>query len=114
MVYWIFKLTFPVGNANENIHFILVFLTSWQYYNIIEEIEWAIEEARKCGLPVAASMCIGKEGDVTGVSPGDCAVRMARAGADVGQAPFFVPVHFLNYCQDHNPRVIKLSNSKLK
>ena len=37
----------------------------------------------KSGLPVAASMCIGPEGDVTGVSSEDCAVRMARAGADM-------------------------------
>ena len=28
-------------------------------------------------------MCIGPEGDMHGVSVGDCAVRMARAGADV-------------------------------
>ena len=37
------------------------------------------------GLPVVASMCIGPDGDMSGVSCGQCAVRMARAGAHVGQ-----------------------------
>ncbi|XP_063609165.1 betaine--homocysteine S-methyltransferase 1-like isoform X1 [Penaeus indicus] len=64
-----------------------------EYYIYVEEIEWAIEEAKKYGLPVAASMCIGKEGDLTGVPPGECAVRMARAGADVvGVNCLFDPV----------------------
>ena len=46
-------------------------------------MEWAIEECVRSGLPVAASMCIGPEGDMHGVSAGDCAVRMARAGAGI-------------------------------
>lgn len=50
----------------------------------VEEIEWVIEELLKSGLPVAATMCIGPEGDYAGVSAGQCAVRMARAGANVG------------------------------
>jgi len=49
----------------------------------IEEMEWAIEVCKKAGLPIAATMCIGNEGDLHGVSPGDCAVRMTRAGADI-------------------------------
>ena len=32
---------------------------------------------------MCASMCIGPEGDLHGVPAGECAVRMARAGADV-------------------------------
>ena len=47
-------------------------------------MEWAIEECKKTTLPVAASMCIGPEGDMHGVSAAECAVRMARAGADIG------------------------------
>jgi betaine-homocysteine S-methyltransferase len=37
-----------------------------QYYERIVEMEWAIEECLKTNLPVAASMCIGPEGDTTG------------------------------------------------
>ena len=46
-------------------------------------MEWAIEECVRSGLPVAASMCIGPEGDMHGVSAGDCAVRMTKAGASI-------------------------------
>jgi len=54
-----------------------------EYFEHVEEIEWAIESLKKSGLPVCASMCIGPQGDVHGVSTGECAVRMAKAGADV-------------------------------
>jgi len=53
---------------------------SWQYFEHVEEMEWAIEVATSTSLPVAATMCIGPEGDMHGVSAGDCAVRMAKAG----------------------------------
>ena len=43
-------------------------------------MEWAIEVAMESGLPVAATMCIGPDGDMHGVTAGDCAVRMAKAG----------------------------------
>ena len=55
-----------------------------QYFEHIEEMEWAIEECKKTNLPVAASMCIGPDGDMHGVSTAECAIRMARAGADIG------------------------------
>ena len=48
-------------------------------------MEWAIEECLKTSLPVGASMCIGPEGDMHGVSAAECAIRMARAGAHIGQ-----------------------------
>jgi len=54
-----------------------------EYYEHIEEIEWAIEVLKESELPVCANMCIGPEGDMHGVSAGECAVRMAKAGADV-------------------------------
>ncbi|KAK4293996.1 hypothetical protein Pmani_033347 [Petrolisthes manimaculis] len=54
-----------------------------EFFHYVEEMEWAIEEARKSGLVVAASMSIGKWGDMAGVTPGQCAVRMAKAGAQV-------------------------------
>ena len=46
-------------------------------------MEWAIECCKQSQLPVCASMCIGPEGDMHGVSASECAVRMAKAGADV-------------------------------
>eukprot|EP00178_Gracilaria_changii_P025743 TRINITY_DN79196_c0_g1_i1.p1 TRINITY_DN79196_c0_g1~~TRINITY_DN79196_c0_g1_i1.p1 ORF type:complete len:398 (+),score=48.62 TRINITY_DN79196_c0_g1_i1:85-1278(+) len=54
-----------------------------EYFEHIEEMEWAIEEALKTGLDVCATMCIGPEGDMHGVSTGECGVRMVRAGAKV-------------------------------
>ena len=48
-------------------------------------MEWAIEECLKTSLPVGASMCIGPEGDMHGVSAAECAIRMARAGAHIGE-----------------------------
>ncbi|KAH8040341.1 hypothetical protein HPB51_010121 [Rhipicephalus microplus] len=54
-----------------------------QYFEHVEEIEMAIEVCKKTGLPVVATMCIGPEGDMHGISTGDCAVRMVKAGADV-------------------------------
>ena len=44
-------------------------------------MEWAIEVAKEFGKPVAATMCIGPVSDKKGVSTGECAVRMCRAGA---------------------------------
>lgn len=54
-----------------------------EYFEHIEEMEWAIGVCKETGKPVAATMCIGPEGDMHGVTAGDCAVRMARAGADI-------------------------------
>ncbi|XP_066932262.1 betaine--homocysteine S-methyltransferase 1-like [Clytia hemisphaerica] len=56
-----------------------------EYFEHVEEIEWAIEALKKFsgGMAVCANMCIGEEGDMHGVSAGECAVRMAKAGADV-------------------------------
>jgi len=54
-----------------------------EYFEHAEEMEWAIEECKKTKLPVAANMCIGPEGDLHGVSAAECAIRMARAGADI-------------------------------
>ena len=54
-----------------------------EYFEHIEEMEWAIEVCLTTGKTVAASMCIGPEGDMHGVSAEECAVRMAKAGAHV-------------------------------
>ncbi|CAK9299261.1 unnamed protein product [Gordionus sp. m RMFG-2023] len=52
-----------------------------EYFEHIEEIEWAIEACKETGKPVAATMCIGPNGDMSGVSLGECGVRLAKAGA---------------------------------
>ena len=65
---------------DNNIDLIIV-----EYFHNIEEMEWAIEECLKTSLPVGASMCIGPEGDMHGVSAAECAIRMARAGAHIGK-----------------------------
>lgn len=39
-----------------------------------------METLKTSGKPVAATMCIGPEGDLHGVSPGQCAVRLVKAG----------------------------------
>jgi len=54
-----------------------------EYFEHIEEIEWAIEVCKETGKAVAATMCIGPMGDIDGVSAAECAVRMARAGSNV-------------------------------
>ena len=46
-------------------------------------MEWAIEVCKNTGKTVAASMCIGPDGDLHGVHAEECAVRMAKAGARV-------------------------------
>ena len=69
-------------------------VTATQYYEHIEEMEWAIEVCKEFNKPVAASMCIGPEGDLHGVSAGECAVRMSKAGADVGKTQL-VLIHSL-------------------
>ncbi|XP_064607668.1 betaine--homocysteine S-methyltransferase 1-like [Liolophura sinensis] len=54
-----------------------------EYFEHVEEIEWAVEVCKESGMPVAANMCIGPDGDMHGVPTGECAIRMARAGAEI-------------------------------
>jgi len=54
-----------------------------EYFEHVEEIEWAIQACKETDKAVAANMCIGPDGDMHGVSAAECAIRMARAGADV-------------------------------
>ncbi|KAJ3605637.1 hypothetical protein NHX12_027682 [Muraenolepis orangiensis] len=63
------------------------------YFEHVEEAEWAVQVLKTTGKPVAATLCIGPEGDLNGVSPGDCALRLVKAGADiVGVNCHFDPV----------------------
>ena len=60
-------------------------------------MEWAIEHVKTYGKPVAATICIGPNGDMDGVPLGECAVRMAKAGADlVGLNCLFDPFIMLD------------------
>ena len=51
-----------------------------QYFEHVEEAEWAVQVLKASGKPVAANMCIGPDGDMHGVSTGECAVRLVKAG----------------------------------
>ena len=53
-------------------------------------MEWAIEIALATGKTVAASMCIGPDGDENGVPVGECAVRYSFYQKE--------PVFFMVYC----------------
>jgi len=54
-----------------------------EYFFYIQEMEWAIELCKKFNKPIAATMAIGPTGDRAGVAAAECAVRMAKAGADI-------------------------------
>ncbi|KAF0314628.1 Betaine--homocysteine S-methyltransferase 1 [Amphibalanus amphitrite] len=59
------------------------YLYSFIWLFDIHEMELAITAGRSTGLPVVACMTIGTRGDRNGVTPEQCALRMASAGADV-------------------------------
>ncbi|XP_073658016.1 S-methylmethionine--homocysteine S-methyltransferase BHMT2 isoform X2 [Tursiops truncatus] len=54
-----------------------------QYFEHAEEAVWAVEVLKEARKPVAATMCIGPEGDMHGVTPGECAVKLVKAGASI-------------------------------
>ncbi|XP_071393657.1 betaine--homocysteine S-methyltransferase 1-like [Centroberyx affinis] len=62
----------------KNVDFVIA-----EYFEHVEEAEWAVQVLKTSGKPVAASMCIGPEGDMHGVSPAECAVRLVKAGAQI-------------------------------
>lgn len=49
----------------------------------VEEAEWAIEVMKATGKPVAMCLNICTVGDLEGVPIDECAVRIAKAGADI-------------------------------
>nr|AAG41357.1 betaine-homocysteine methyltransferase 2 [Mus musculus] len=73
----IFRLQLEVF-ARKNVDFLIA-----EYFEHVEEAVWAVEVLREVGAPVAVTMCIGPEGDMHDVTPGECAVKLARAGADI-------------------------------
>ncbi|XP_034048568.1 betaine--homocysteine S-methyltransferase 1 [Thalassophryne amazonica] len=64
--------------VEKNVDFLIA-----EYFEHVEEAVWAVEVLKVTGKPVAATLCIGPEGDLNGVSPGDCAVRLVKAGAQI-------------------------------
>ncbi|KAL8203771.1 UNVERIFIED_CONTAM: hypothetical protein K2H54_060825 [Gekko kuhli] len=62
----------------KNVDFLIA-----EYFEHSEEAVWAVETLKESGKPVAATMCIGPEGDMHGVLPGECAVRLVKAGASI-------------------------------
>lgn len=64
---------------------VFTFCASLQYFEHVEEAEWAVQVLKASGKPVAATLCIGPEGDLNGVSPGDCAVRLVKAGTTISR-----------------------------
>ena len=47
-----------------------------------------MEIMKATGKPTAITLCIGLAGDSNNVPPGECAVRLARAGSSLRVFPF--------------------------
>ncbi|XP_073322138.1 betaine--homocysteine S-methyltransferase 1-like [Pagrus major] len=54
-----------------------------EFVDHVEEAVWAVEVLKTSGKTVGATMCISPHGDMQGVPPGECAVRLVKAGADI-------------------------------
>lgn len=52
----------------------------YQLFRYVEQAEWATEVIKARGKPVVVCLSISLTGDMTGILPGECAVRVARAG----------------------------------
>ena len=76
--------------------FFFLFFFFKQYFEHVEEAEWAVQVLKTTGKPVAATMCIGPEGDLNKISPGDCAVKLVRAGMTTEL--LYGPVLSVMYC----------------
>uniref|UniRef100_A0A8D2ABK0 Betaine--homocysteine S-methyltransferase 2 n=1 Tax=Sus scrofa TaxID=9823 RepID=A0A8D2ABK0_PIG len=69
----LFRLQLEVF-VRKNVDFLIA-----EYFEYAEEAVWAVEVLKESGKPVAATMCIGPEGDMHGVTPGECAVKLVKA-----------------------------------
>lgn len=54
-----------------------------EFFRHVEEAAWAVEVLKTSGKTVGATLCISPHGDMNGVPPGECAVRLVKAGADI-------------------------------
>jgi len=68
-----------------------------EYLEYVEEAEWIIDAIKQCSdFTVAASMTMGKNGDMSGISCEEVAERCAKAGAEVlGLNCHFGPIEAL-------------------
>merc|ERR1712168_597379 len=64
--------------VKKNVDFLIA-----EYFEHVEEAEWAVQVLKATGKPVAANLCIGPKGDMHGVSAQECGVRLVKAGADI-------------------------------
>uniref|UniRef100_A0A2I3HAC5 Betaine--homocysteine S-methyltransferase 2 n=1 Tax=Nomascus leucogenys TaxID=61853 RepID=A0A2I3HAC5_NOMLE len=64
--------------AWKNVDFLIA-----EYFEHVEEAVWAVEVLKESDRPVAVTMCIGPEGDMHDITPGECAVRLVKAGASI-------------------------------
>ncbi|XP_055454340.1 S-methylmethionine--homocysteine S-methyltransferase BHMT2 [Psammomys obesus] len=62
--------------ARKNMDFLIA-----EYFDHVKEAVWAVAVLREVGKPVAVTMCIGPDGDMHDVTPGECAVKLAQAGS---------------------------------
>jgi len=63
---------------DKNVDFLIA-----EYIGTVEEAEWLVEVMKTSGLPVAITLCIGPLGDFNNVPVSECAVRLAKSGADI-------------------------------
>ncbi|KAL9957818.1 hypothetical protein ACROYT_G034766 [Oculina patagonica] len=54
-----------------------------EFFEYGEEAEWVVEVMKSTGKPTAITMSIGPAGDSNNVPTGECALKLARAGADI-------------------------------
>uniref|UniRef100_H2ZFT2 Hcy-binding domain-containing protein n=1 Tax=Ciona savignyi TaxID=51511 RepID=H2ZFT2_CIOSA len=54
-----------------------------EFFGHVEELEICVDVMKRSKMPIACTMRIGPLGDSNGVSVEECAVRMARTGADL-------------------------------
>ena len=72
-----------IDDIHAHMYVCIHFSGSVQFFDHVLEAEWAVEVLKESGKPVLATVCIGPEGDADSFSPEQCALRLARAGADV-------------------------------
>ncbi|XP_037657255.1 S-methylmethionine--homocysteine S-methyltransferase BHMT2 [Choloepus didactylus] len=73
----LFRLQLEVF-ARKNVDFLIA-----EYFEHAEEAVWAVEVLKEWGKPMAATMCIGPQGDMHDLRPGECTVRLVEAGASI-------------------------------
>ena len=64
---------------NNNVDFMIV-----EYFNHVQECEWAIETVKEIiDCPVMSILSVDENGDLDGIPSEVCSVRMVQSGADI-------------------------------